>query len=209
MLNSNRIVVDYKGQRKLVLLAKIHTQSGEEKSYENLQNYANFGFEVTKRYDGIKDIGKLKELDEPNKEGFVVRFKSGIRIKIKYETYIRLHRLVTGVNAKAIWDLLRHGQPLDELLDKVPDEFFSWVKNTKSSLEEKFTVVKESADKAYSRIKDLPSRKEQAMAIMQNADSRQYSGIIFKMLDKKPYDEIVWKMIRPVAEKPFKEDIDS
>jgi RNA ligase len=31
-------------------------------------------------------------------------------------------------------------------------------------------------------------------------------GIVFNMLDKKDYKEIIWKMLRPSAEKPFKQD---
>ena len=36
----------------------------------------------------------------PNSEGIVVRFDDGLRVKVKYEEYIRLHKLLTGVNAR-------------------------------------------------------------------------------------------------------------
>jgi hypothetical protein len=33
--------------------------------------------------------------------------------------------------------------------------------------------------------------------------------VMFSMWDKKPYDDIIWKLIRPKWSKPFKKDSDS
>lgn len=82
---------------------------------------------IVKRYDGIKDLQQLKEQEEENKEGFVVRFKNGFRVKMKFAEYVKLHR---GVSNVRIWEFLSEGKSFEELLEKVPDEFYNWVKNT-------------------------------------------------------------------------------
>ncbi len=197
----NRIVVNYEGMSDLILLAVVDTESGEE--YELFGQ--GYPFWIAKNYMGISDLSKLKELAKDNHEGFVIRFYSGMRLKLKFEEYVRLHRLVTGVNAKRIWEHLKDNQPLDELLERVPDEFYKWVKNTQESLQWEFNLVEDLAFKEFEKVKSLPTRKDQAIAIK---DSK-YRGVIFKMLDKQNYAELIWKLIRPAAEKPFKEDIDA
>ena len=201
LFKENRIVVDYKGLEDIILLAQIYTESGEEVSPWDYSDVLT----VVEKYDGITDITKLTELAEDNKEGFVVKFKSGIRVKVKFEEYVRLHRLVTGVNARTIWDLLRNNQPFDELINNVPDEYFDWVKKTKINLEKEFKQIEEKAIYGFNQVKDLPTRKEQALFLKEYS---RYPGIVFKMLDKQPYGELIWKMLRPAASKPFHQDID-
>lgn len=203
----NRIVVDYKETRNLVLLAVINTETGEELPIANLTT----SFIKVKKFDGLTDFDSIKKFVRPNAEGFVVKFESGIRCKLKYEEYVRLHRLVTGVNAKTIWDLLRHDQSLDELLEKVPDEFYDWVVKTKKDLEEEYNLAEAVAWRDYEVVKKLKTRKVQAKKIFKIDSTREkkLSGIIFKMLDKQPYEEMIWRMLKPKADKPWKEDIDA
>lgn len=194
----NRIVVDYGGKELLPLLAVIDTETGKD-----LDIYAECsGFPFAGYIDGITDLKTIKAQQKDNKEGFVIRFVSGLRVKLKFEEYVRLHRLVTGVNARSIWDLLRNNQPFDELLDRVPDEFYSWVKKTKEQLKSDFMKWELLAREAHSKAILLPTRKEQAI-YLQPLDCR---SIVFRMLDEKPHAELIWKMLRPSAVKPFKED---
>lgn len=203
---SNRIVVDYGDMEDLVLLAIIETKTGKEESYDEVVNFAmSGGMPVVKRYEGITDYNLIEQ--EPNAEGYVITFLNGQRYKVKFDEYVRLHRLVTGVNARTIWDLLRNDQPFEELLDRVPDEFYEWVKTTKKDLLKRFGDYEHSAKTVYNKIKGMETRKEQAFYIMKNFPKE--SAIIFQMLDKKPYQGTIWKMLKPAAEKPFKEDIDA
>lgn len=197
---TNRIVVDYGGKRTLVLLAKIHTQTGTEYPLKQLKSYADHGFEVARSYDGIKDINELKKLEEPNKEGFVIRFESGLRLKCKFSDYVRLHRILTQCTARTIWDLLRNHQSFDDLLEKVPDEFLSWVQTTRNNLLSQFTNIEQEAREVLAQIQNLPTRKEQAALICKST----YAPIVFSMLDGKNYTDIIWKRLKPEAEKPFK-----
>lgn len=197
----NRIVVDYKGRRDIVLLAVIDTKTGEEKDlYRECS-----GFPFAAYIDGVTNYNTLAQRAEANKEGFVIRFKSGKRYKVKFDEYVRLHRLITGVNARRIWDMLRANQPLDELLERVPDEFFAWVSNTKKSLENDFATLEKTCLEAAVHAKEHDTRKEQAICIMKNY--KDISGIVFSILDKKDYSESIWKMLKPKHELPFKLEI--
>ncbi|MEY4928172.1 MAG: hypothetical protein RI894_2610, partial [Bacteroidota bacterium] len=80
---SNRIVVDYGATDDLVLLAIINNQTGSDEPLEDI------GFQQVKRYDGINDLETLKHLEDTEKEGFVVRFSNGFRVKMKFQEYIR------------------------------------------------------------------------------------------------------------------------
>lgn len=192
----NRVVVDYKGMEDIVLLAIVETVTGKEVDFKGTP------FAYVLRYDGLKDINKLKELEEDNREGFVVKWENGFRLKVKFAEYVRLHRLVTQVNARVIWDLLRNNQSFDDLLNKVPDEFFQWVKKTKEGLEEEYKKWVNVANKVFSRCMEIETRKEQALFLQEFA----CRGIVFAMLDGKDYSHIIWKMLKPKAEKPFKQD---
>lgn len=197
----NRIVVDYGTERKLVLLAVIDTQTGidvvETKHLaSDIMKMQNTGFDIVKRYDGLNDLHLLKTLEEENKEGFVVRFQSGYRLKVKFEEYQRIHRIVTGVSSVSIWEYLKAGQDLTPILEKVPDEFYDWVKEIHAQLLAQFGEI-EAICKADFRI--LETRKDTALYFQ----TCRYPAVLFKMFDQKPYDEVIWKQLRPVFQKPF------
>ncbi len=189
---SNRIVVDYGAMDDLVLLGVLDNQTGLD-----LPLPQNLGFPVITRYDGINDLGQLKNLEQENKEGFVIRFKSGFRLKVKFSEYVRLHRIVTQTSSTVVWEHLASGQSLEELLERVPDEFYAWVKQTKMELETQFNVILEEAKLAF---KTFPTRKETAAYFL----TQKYPHVMFRLLDNKDTSELIWKMIKPVYSKPFK-----
>jgi RNA ligase len=195
----NRIVVDYGDLDDVMLLAVLDTDTGAD-----LPLPAWFPNHVT-TYDGIADLAALKGLEEANAEGFVVRFTDGQRIKVKFAEYVRLHRLVTGVTARAIWDLLRNGGTIDELLERVPEEFAAWVRQTAREIEARGLALHDRARQVEERIRLLPTRKEQATHPDMLAD-RALAAIVFAMLDGKSAWPIVWKMLRPEHERPFRLD---
>ncbi len=187
----NRIVVDYAGLEDLVLLAILHTESGEEVALHDV------GLPLVKRYDGLKDLDALKAVQEDNKEGFVVRFKSGLRVKVKFDEYVRLHRILTGVNARTVWEALKEGDDLEKFLESVPDEFYKWVRSVEKDLRAQFAEI--DAD-CRLEFRHFDNRKGAAEYYLGQC---KYPAIMFRMLDGKNYDEIIWKMIRPEHQKAF------
>ena len=188
----NRIVLDYGAQRKLVLL-DIRDDNGDYIQWEHWVMKECWPDVVEKIDKTIEEILLEKNRkDFTNKEGFVIKFKNGFRVKVKYEEYFRLHKIMTGVNERFIWEFLKENKPLP--LENVPDEFFQYVTEVRDRLEMKFENTLDEAEKAFNDIcVHGETRKEFALKAIQSP----YRAILFKMLEGKPYDEIIWDMIRP------------
>jgi len=213
----NRIVVDY-DYEDLVLLGIVDNADGYEFDMfnANLQGitiadlHEAMGFRVVKKYDGITDFTELKETISNDAEGYVIKFKSGMRMKIKGDEYIRLHKILTNFSTIDIWELLRDGKPLDEFLDRVPDEFDVWVKQTIGNLQYAKFSIGERCGKIhdyfrygkYGDVDPEPTKKEFAEHVMKYVDA-PLRPVCFAIWDRKPYDHIIWKLIRPKYDKPF------
>jgi RNA ligase len=216
LYKNNRIVVDYGDFEDLVLLGMIHTQSGyeinihsgnEDIRFKNLLN--NLGFNIVKNYDGINDYTDLKRTIADNKEGFVVKFSNGDRMKIKGEEYLRLHKIMTNLSTTGVWEVLSTGGKMEDYLKDVPDEFYKKVKMYVQSLNYGHYQYSEYAGKMhdgfrYGKYGDKevePTKKEFAEHLERNNVHLKVKSICFAMWDKKPYDKIIWKYLKPKFEK--------
>ena len=208
--SENRIVCVYDFE-DLVLLGVIHTETGDEVNIhytdnedvrlKNMLNNLNFKIvTLYKTWGEGYDI--LKKEISKDKEGYVIRFKNGFRMKIKGEEYVRLHRIITNISNRDIWEYLKDGRPLDDILDKVPDEFYDWVKQTKEELLTQF----ETLDKEYQWIFKIINRVpgiENRGVFASFAKKYKHPNLLFNMLDGKDYSEQIWKLLYPPYSKPF------
>ena len=192
----NRIVIDYGHKEELVLLAIVDIASGIETPMTDV------GFPVVKRYDGLNDLQAIRELQIEDKEGFIIRFVNGFRVKIKFAEYVRLHRIITQVSSKTIWEHLRDNLTMNELLEKVPDEFYNWVRTTIDDFWYEYRNIEAEAKAEY---KELEDRKATAFYFL----TCKHHPILFKMYEKRPYDAIIWKMLKPKYERPFRNDLEN
>lgn len=200
----NRIVVDYGNEEDIVMLGEIRTSTGEELDLEyNIQ----LGFYTVMKYSGINDYTQLKQIIDNNAEGFVVRFSNGDRIKIKGEEYLRLHKIMTNLSTTAVWEHLKEGGDINDLLKDVPDEFYKKIKNYESELRYTFYRISEDIGKTfdykmYGKYNDkepLTGRKEFAEWVQ--TQPKHYQGILFRMFDKRNYSELIWKLLKPEFKK--------
>jgi len=204
----NKIVLDYGSDEKLVLLAVRHTNLGLEFP-SILINCDIFGYDVVKevnlKLDDLKN--EILRNDFINKEGFVVVFENGFRVKMKYAEYFRLHKIISNVNERFVWEFMSQGKPLE--LDNIPDETFQFIKDTKKALQDEFDVKWQEVNELYNAIvKDLTdvykeywTKKEFALAVVPR--HKKMSGILFKLYEKR-YDDakqILWQHLRPKYEK--------
>lgn len=193
----NRIIVNYGATDDLILLATIVTETGKE-----IELSERWGFPIVKRYSGIYDLSTIREIQKDNAEGFVLRFASGFRVKVKFNEYVRLHRILMHASPKSIWECLANGRPLEHLLAQVPDEFYQWVKAQQTQLQTQYTEIE---NLCKSQFVDLGDRKLNAEHYNKNC---KYPGILFKMLDQRDYSQLIWKLIKPSGEKSFKKEFD-
>lgn len=193
----NRIVVDYKDEKKLVFLGARDIETGKVYTPDYFPDICGY-YESTKT---VEDYKKPRD----NAEGVVLYYESGLMAKSKYEEYVRLHRLVTGVNARRIWDLLRNDQSVNELLERVPEEFSNWVKKTVADLTNKINEIGYLSEICLKDCEQFETRKEKAELIKKS----KYPGVVFAMLDKSDWKKLAWRLIKPAHEIPFKKDIDA
>lgn len=195
---ANRIVVNYGDTEDLVLLEMVHTASGKAASRSILETEAKMsGWTLARHYEMTAEQLQSYSDTDVNREGVVVRFEDGTRIKIKLEEYCRLHRLITGVNAKHVWELLSSGKSIDELIDRVPDEFMEWVRTIERELQSAFHEIQIDAMDLFRMTKATlgnAGRKSYAEVF------KNYSGIssiLFLMLDGRDYSPAIWKKLKP------------
>ncbi len=134
---ANRIVVSYPYEG-LVLLGA-YDDEGYEYYRETLVgiSLSRHEYRVADLVMGesLADLLTIAESLSAGDEGFVVRFQSGRRIKIKGAEYCRVHRLVSRVTPLAVWEMLLHGDDLRAVEAQLPEEFQTDLKNIERLLQ--------------------------------------------------------------------------
>lgn len=218
----NRIVVNYDFSG-LVWLGALSNDNG--KRYMVSSSWWDKIRCVNYHHQLWDSLDQLASMDVPNAEGFVCYFpEANVRIKMKFPEYVRLHKIITGVSEIGIWEMLRDGKSLDELIEKVPDEFFKWVKETAEKLEGQFEAIRKEVlydfedmiawsggHKVYeANMEDLnvEETRERRKPIAKFFSTKKYPSLLFAMFDGKDDAELIWRMIRPHGQKVFKTDAD-
>ena len=134
---ANRIVVRHPFE-DLVLLGG-YDADGREIGADTLSEVAGrLGTRAARRHafasvaDVLAAAGKLGI----EAEGWVLRFASGLRLKVKGEAYRRVHRMVTRVTPLGVWEALAAGDDLDGVRREIPEEYWQDFDRIRSCLED-------------------------------------------------------------------------
>ena len=201
----NRIVLDYGDRDGLVLLGGVETETGRA---HGPQFDPRWPGERTTIFPSRTLAEALAMPPRSNAEGLVVRCADGKMVKLKQEDYLRLHKLISGLSNKAVWEYLStHDGTFHELLEDVPDEFHSWVRETAEGLLTEFRAFEATAMAAFDEvIQSLPtgaSRKEFALKAVEQ--TKVHPGLLFARVEGRSISPAIWKAIRPVAFSPMKD----
>lgn len=193
----NRIVVDYGSLEDLVLLGAVDIQTGASVPLED----AAAGWEgpvvQVFPFTTLAEVLDTPEMD--NAEGFVV-WHSGRdeRVKIKFAEYKRLHKLLTGINSKHVWEILAAGDDPVTVFASAPDEFHGWLKGQVDSLSAAHAQAVALAHQEYRKVlASLPEgfdRRTFAESIARHPMKTH----LFLLLDGRSVDEPIWKSLKPV-----------
>lgn len=198
---ANRIVVDYGDRDDLVLLGTVDVRTGEASGAVIVREWPGSRAET---FHAFTLAAALALPPRPNAEGVVVKFHDGLMVKIKQDDYVRLHRLVTGLNERTVWEhLAAHGGDESELLAQIPEEFWGWVENVAGALREQHDRIAAAADRAHDDLvaRTDGTRKDYAIAVRRDyADVAPYC---FQLLDGRDPSPSIWKAIRPVGSNPM------
>ena len=141
-----RIVLDYGDREELVFLTVIDNRTGKD-VYTSVPKPLSFPELIL---DGSSDQSQIDQLpDRDDAEGYVIRFDSGFRVKVKHPRYVQLHKILSGLTEHRIWEVLSTGGNLDEILAIVPDETYEWIVETADLLHVRYFEIKMNALVAY------------------------------------------------------------
>lgn len=203
----NKIVVDYKGEEKLVLLAANHKVKLVEVSRDYLEKTAEMtGMPIVEKFNySIQEMEQLQKTLPKDQEGFVIRFDDGLRVKIKGEEYLKIHRLISQVIPLAFFDVMVEGKVKADFLKELPEEYRAEADKIVKTLEEKYIVLKYSIIaqfvNMYSTIEIDPDNIEKSIRkyIGLNISKYSHGAGFFAILDQnqKALDTYILKKIRP------------
>ena len=222
---SNRIVVSY--EKEMIIFLSVVT-SGLYMDESSELNWTTAKSVLSSNNVSIDDIVKtkfivgdsitsdiyntLKGQNKPNEEGYVIRFfPSNFRCKIKFEEYIRLHRILTQTSSYDVWEaIMKFGKLTEEVLENVPDEFFEWVKITEKSILDKCREVEKEYLELYTKFADIELQKDFALQVTAYCkEHRKMSSIFFMLRQGRTIFEHtdspnnIWRIVKPDYSKPF------
>ncbi len=203
----NRIVVDYGDMQELVLLGVIRTSDGVELP---LEDFVNLSFRQPQVFDTL-NIESLPR-DTQNFEGYVIRFENGLRVKVKLDDYVRLHKLMTGITSNRIWEMLAAGQKVEDAVKELPDEMYDEVMEVVDDLRtEHASMLNIHIAMLTAQNLEGMTRKEQALRIIEvckYSQSQSFVGdfiiplnvsLMFTLLDGKidRAKALTWALVKP------------
>lgn len=181
----------------IILLAMIHKETGNEKTYAELEQFASkANMLIPERkwitYSDLKS--EVSDLDH-TKEGYVVKFTDETgklqRLKVKSKRYMEVFYAIKLMSEKQKMDLWLKGE-LDQFIANLPVGFrqdFIQKRNLydlhKEELRKKVQFVYYQAPKA--------TRKE--IAIWSQQEKYAHSAMLFNLFDGKSIEELLKKAV--------------
>lgn len=192
LYKSNRIVVDYGNIEDIILLMVINNETGNELTYNEITDL-NLPFQRPKVY---RDVVALEQAEKEvenyeNFEGFVLDFGGGFRCKQKASRYVAIHRIVSDLTPRKVFEALSNDVVLDDWLKDVPDEFYNEIQGMAEEIYSKYNAVEAQAMKDFWAAPATPIRKDFA----DYATKCKYPSLLFKLYDTGNIRPMVWDIV--------------
>lgn len=188
----NQIVLNYGDRRELILLAVVINDSGNE-----IDIYDNNMFNVDTDKPNFKLVNRLENsvIEDVNglngddlKEGIVIKYGNILRLKMKTDEYVRIHRIVTNLTTKRVWEALSEGIKIER--QNIPEEFFKWLTDTENKLFNDYQKLSDGIDNAIKETQDY-TNKELGLS------NNQFKSYIFAHRNNIDIKPMIWKAIKP------------
>lgn len=212
----NRIVVNYEFEG-LVLLGLVSLETGFEASPEEVAHYGNLnGLRVPREHRGLT-LQECQAYAKPNEEGFVLQYWSNkapipLRVKVKTADYVRLHKIITGLNPKGVWEHLSMGYDPEALWHPAigNQPFVDWCMDWIAQFQKMYGNLEREVTQALGRVAIISlqkqstaetkldaraTRKVWALAIQQEPPHLQ--SILFACLSGGDWKKETWKLLEP------------
>lgn len=195
---ANRIVVDYGDRDELVLLGGVDIATGQYLGPDETARLVEWTGARTEvfAYSTLRDA--LAAPARPGMEGLCVRrLDQNHIVKIKQEEYVRLHKIVTGLSERSVWEHMSNGQPLEAMLGELPDELHDWTREVWGRLDAELERIYAESCSVHKQIMPTPGRKEYAEAAQKHPRVRPY---LFQILDGKDPRPSILRTLKPVGQ---------
>lgn len=210
----HRIVLDYGGMNDLVLIGAVDKRTGRSIPFDQIDGGWTGPRTEIMPFDSYSDALLTPVPD--NKEGFVLHFvDSDKRVKLKGETYMRLHRVMTNATPIRLWEKMSDNgvetpKLVQEWISGVPDEFADSLRTKEKEIRAKRNALVASIQSQADAI------AKQAAA--EGADRKRLAELVFKE-SNLPHPHAVmglltnphsrklqkwfWDQVRPTADDTF------
>lgn len=195
----NRIVVNYGDFCGLVLLGAVDIGYGTYMGPQEAAQALQWPGRTTHLYPytSVEGFRKSKDAQRPNAEGVVIR-QGQTMVKIKQDDYVALHKLVTGLTERRVWEAITEGKTLAEICEPLPDEFHVWVTEVGERIYAEVVAILIAVDQELLELQaqgllEKSNRKALAGAIA----NHPLKGYIFSVADGKDIMEKVLQSVKP------------
>jgi RNA ligase len=201
----NKIVVDYKDFEGFIFLAAFELKTRGEMSYAYVEDVAQrLGAKVAIEYNyTIAEMTRLQKTIPKDQEGFIVRFKSGLRVKIKGEEYMKIARMLANLSPLAFWEGMEDGKVKSEYLMQLPEEFRAEYEPIVAELENQYRQVQNEIGAEFEKLIPMKQANEPmkniALFVKDEKNGIKHKSAMFTLLSGKSVDTYTMKLIRPKA----------
>lgn len=137
-----------------------------------------------RRFDTTVDTLLDWKQSNEGTEGWVVRFESGFRVKVKTAWYLRLFRAVRSLTPKNIRELMIDAG--EDWIGTFPDDLQPEAVAIQEAIEAKFHDLLSEVYQAYSKLAGIETRKDYAQRVL--LEHPDISHWLFKLRDNR-FDE--------------------
>lgn len=192
----NRIVLNYGDMDDLVLLGAVHIERGYYLGPNEAAGVFGWPGPVTQVLPARNMAEAFALPPRENAEGVVVRSGSEM-VKIKQVDYVELHRIVTNLSGRRVWERLAAGDTIESLCEWVPDEWHGWLKETASGIIADYQNLSNDVLHEFSKVmgRAIPNDDRKTFAL--EAVKSPYAKFLFSLYDEKSIIDQLWKEVRP------------
>lgn len=198
----NRIVLDYGDVDQLVALGGVYIRTGRVLPASLVRQPA-FGVSRAAVQHAAHTFGDALNLKpRPNAEGIVVITLGTPQkmVKVKQEDYVRLHRLMYGLNARVVWERMQE-ETLAQMKAQLPEEFWPWLERVYTEIAHKhWEILAEAKNRHYGILSILPEGFSRAEYAAKASEYPGWEKYLFLLLDGKSLRTVAWKQLRPSAD---------
>lgn len=202
----NKIVVNYGDDEKLVLLSAINRETQTEVAQYTMNLITrDTGMPLVNQYTyTIDEMLELQKTIPKDEEGFVVRFESGLRVKIKGHEYLRIHKLLSHMSPISFWESMQEGKVKVDYLEELPEEYRQEADALTEKLEKKYADMKmEIQMAALDMVREIGFEEEPTPEYRKKVglyikNKPKHYGAMFPIILGKE-DRYIMKQIRPTG----------